>query len=247
MSKTIIIKVITTIALIALMLATIFIVMRKNGVFQLKAAKIYNNHYVTADEIAAAAGFDFSQDIFEIKLKQLENRISAHPLIDRVKINRSLPSVLNVEVLEHNIIAGVAGSEIAALSDGGILIDDYPTETVYDVPIITGVIFHTDSSGNRILKNQPELDQILKIIKAIRDIDPLLYDEISEWHCSESHGAIIYLKRNNVPVILGQADKVSQLNYLATIFYHFYGQKNFDQIQAIDLRFRGQVVIKQKS
>lgn len=230
-----------------LMLFAIFVLGRKNNAFQLKAVKIYNNYFVTKEEIAGLARLDFSKDLFEIDLKEMAAQISTHPMIEKVSINRSYPSVLKIRIKEFQMIAGIAGSYVAGVTETGKLIFEYPPGALYDLPVITGIHFSQNETQLRIPEDPKLLAQSVDILNLIKKGDPVLYSEISELNFSQNRGMMILMRKNNLPVIFGNSDYIKKLNYFATVYYHFLEAKKFDQIQTIDVRFNGEVVVKHKS
>ncbi len=242
-----ILKIISYTLTATVMMCLVFIVLKKNNAFQLRVVKIYDNHYVTKEEIARLVHFDFSKDIFEIDLDTIANQLRQHPMVEKVAVSRQLPSAIKIKIKEYNIIAGVAGSEVVAASDNGQLIFEFQPEVIYDLPVITGIHFKNDSTGKRIPKNPELLKYGINLLKGIRKVDPYLYSEISELNFNQSNETVIYLRKNSVPIILGRGDLNRKLNYFATIYYHLKQRRKLDSIMAIDVRFNGQVVVKEKS
>ena len=242
-----VIKILATIFIVIIMFVLILLLMKKNGVFQLQAVKVHNNYFVTKQEISRLAEFDFSKDLFQINLLQIANRLEKHPMIEKVKVSRSYPSVLKIQVQEHQLIAAMAGSDVLAISENENFISNYAPEAVYDLPVITGIHLVNDSTGKKVIENQILMDRAVKILKMIKKNDPFLYSEISELNCSKKGEIIFHLKENDVVVFLGNKDYIRKLNYFATIFYHLVENKKLAKILAIDVRYEGQAVIKSKS
>ena len=230
-----------------LMLAAIFLVVRKNNGFQLTAVKIYNNYFVTKEDIARLAILDFSKDLFEIDLKKMAAQISTHPMIEKVSISRFYPSVLKIRIKEYQLLTGVAGWDVVAIAETRKLIFEYTPEALYDLPMITGIHLNKNETQAGLPENQKLLGQAVQILKMIKKSDPNLYSEISEINFSQDNGMMFLLRKGNLPVILGNSNYLKKLNYFATVYYYFLETKKFNQIQTIDVRFDGEVVVKQKS
>ncbi len=230
----------------ALIFVVIFLLLWHNNIFVLKAVRIYNNKLVTKNDILQKTVFDFSTDIFNINTDKIEQDIIKHPMIKDVKVNRYYPSFLEIWVKEHELIAGISGSDIAAVTEKGNLIFKYNPLILYDLPIITGIHFTTDTLGNRLSENPRLIKKGVNIFKAIKEIDPLLFYEISELNFSQDKGMIFFLKKNNIPVIFGENNLLRKLNYFSTIFDELFEKKSLNSVLALDIRYEGQVVVKQK-
>ncbi|OQX85940.1 hypothetical protein B6D60_07055 [candidate division KSB1 bacterium 4484_87] len=225
----------------------IFYLLHVNGAFKLRAVQISGNHYVTKEDIARLIDIDFSKDLFQIDVDSIQRSLTRHPMVRSVVVSRSYPSVLKIKIAEHQLVAGVAGSEIVAASDTKKLIFDYPAEALYDLPVITGIHFKYDDTGKRVPENDELLAYCIAILKKIREKDPVLYTDISELHYDKDAGISFFLKDNNLPVILGKGKIAARLNGFSALYHQKLRRKQLKDVLAIDARFRGQIVIKRKT
>ncbi len=224
----------------------IFFLLWKNGVFVLKAVRIYHNHYVTKKEILKCTKFNFSENIFKIDTKKIEQQIRRIPMVEEVTVSRIFPSNLKISVKEHKLIAGIAGSEVAALTEKGDLICKFNPEAIYDLPIITGIHFLTDSLGQRQPLQPNLMNGAFHILKAMKQKDALLFSEISEINFNKNIGMMFNLKKNNIPVLIGNDNLVNKLNCFSAVFKELVNKNALNNILAFDVRYEGQVVVKQK-
>ena len=228
------------------MLLLIFLLLWKNNVFVLKGVRIYNNHFVTTKEILGKSRFDFSENIFKIDIDKIERQILEHPMIEQVKVTRFFPSILKIRVKEYEVFAGVAGSQVAAVTKKGHLVYNYNPEVIYDLPVITGIHFETDSKGVCVPQPPELMEKAVKVLRVIKQKDPFLFNEISELNFSEDNGMIFNLKINNIAVIFGKEHLSRKLNYFSTIFNNLVEKKSLNSVLALDIRYNGQVVVKRK-
>ncbi len=231
---------------IAMMLMLTLIWFWKNDAFELKAVKIQGNRFVSKEEIFEFAGIDFSNDIFEVNTGAIEKRILKHRMIEKVSVTRFLPSALKIKVRERNLLAVISGSEISAVDVSGKIFSRFPIGSIYDLPAITGFHFHTDSSGKR-SPDHPELvQQAINILTEVKSHDLVIYHELSDLHYSQHHGFIFYLKKNNIPVIFGLDNYSQKLQYFLRIYHHLADKNELKETRLIDLRFKDQVVVKNR-
>jgi cell division septal protein FtsQ len=240
-------KISFSILIIAMMLMLTLVWFWKNEAFELKAAKIQGNRFVTKEEIFELAGIDFSKDIFEIDTDEIETRILNHPMIEQVSVTRFLPSALKIKVKERDLIAVISGSAISAVDGAGNILAQFPIESVYDLPVITGFHFQVDSIGGKNLKNPELVQRAINILNEIKDFDFIIYHEISELHYSQKHGFIFHLKKPNIPVIFGKDHYHRKVVYLSTIYHHLWEKNILNDIKVIDVRYDNQVVVKNRT
>ena len=240
-------KISFNILIIAMMVMLALVWFWKNEAFELKAVKIQGNRFVSKQAIFDLADIDFSKDIFKVNTGEIEARILAHPMIDKVSVNRFLPSALKIKVKERNLVAVISGSEISAVDVAGNILTQFPAESVYDLPAITGFHFQSDSSTFK-KPAQPQLvAQAVEMLNEIKAMDILLYNEISELNYSPNHGFVIYLKMKNIPVILGREEYSRKIQYFSTIYHHLLSKERLARAKVIDIRFKNQVVVKSRT
>ena len=239
-------KISFSIIIIAMMLMVTMIWFWKNDAFELKAAKIQGNRYVSKEDIFELAGIDFTKDIFEVNTGEIEKRILKNGMIEKVSVTRFLPSALKIKVKERDLVAAISGSEISAVDIEGNILTQFPMESVYDLPVITGFHFQTDSMGVRSPDNPELVKQAVAMLNEIKSRDLVLYYDLSDLNYSQDHGFIFYLKDNNVPVVFGFDDYSKKIQYFLTIYHHLMDKNELAQAKVIDMRFRDQVVVKNR-
>jgi len=240
-------KISFSIIFIAMMLMLTLVWFWKNEAFELKGAKIQGTQFVSKEDIFEIAGIDFSKDIFEVNTGEIEQRILNHPMVEKVSVTRFLPSALKIKVKERDLIAVISGSEISAVDVTGKILTQFSTESVYDLPVITGFKFETDSAGFRSPSNPSLVQQAVEMLNEIKSCDLVLYHELSDLHYSRNHGFIFYLKKNNIPVVFGSEDYAKKLQYFSTIYHYLSDKNQLKKIKVIDVRFEDQVVVKNRT
>ena len=242
-----ILKISFSIIIIAMMIMLTLVWFWKNEAFELKGAKIQGNRFVSKEDIFEIAGIDFSKDIFEVNTGEIEQRILTHPMIAKVSVTRFLPSALKIKVKERDLIAVISGSEISAVDVTGKILTQFSTESVYDLPVITGFKFESDSTGLRSPSDPELVQEAVNMLLEIKSRDLVLYHDLSDLHYSQNHGFIFYLKKKNIPVVVGREDYSKKIQYFSTIFNHLNGKNKLEEIKAIDIRYKDQVVVKSRT
>lgn len=231
--------------LAAVMLVTL-IWFYNNQVFVLQAVKIQGNRFVSKEEIFELAEVDFHQDLVKLKTDEIERRIRSHGLIEEVSVSRFFPSTLKIRVKERSLLAVISGSAISAVDVKGMILTQFPPEAVYDLPVITGFRFRTNSNGDREPEEPERVHQAVAFLNLLRSMDLVIYHELSELHYSASNGFVLFLKYNNLPVILGTENLVEKLHYLSIIYYRLMEKNELATAKVIDLRFKDQVIVRNR-
>lgn len=231
---------------LAMVLMITLIWFYNNQVFVLQAVKIQGNRFISKEELFELAGVNFYDDLVKLKTDEIERRIRSHGLIEDVSVSRFFPSTLKIRVKERTLLAVISGSAISAVDVNGTILNQFPAKAVYDLPAITGFRFISDSTGAH-GPDQPALvQQAVALLNLLRSHDLVIYHELSELHYSPSNGFVMYLRYNNTPVILGTDNFNEKLHYLSTIYYHLMEKNELATAKVIDIRFKDQVVVRNR-
>ncbi len=216
--------------------------MRKNDLFMLSRVKIIGKNILTDEEIIELADIDFSQEIFNVNLSIIEDRLLTNPLIKKVDVSRYMPSALKIIIEEYNLIANVSYSELCAIDIEGQIVKTDKIIAVYDLPVITGTQCRTDAIGRDVASLQ--MYEMVKILTELREKDFKLFHDISEVNYNKDIGYILYLRKNTIPVILGFENYSKKIKYFSTIYDVLQKQEKLLASKTIDIRFDGQVVVR---
>ena len=235
-------KIAMSIIFISAVIILCFTWFRKYDLFRINGAKVVGNKLITELEILELANIDFSKEVFNLNVEAIEKRILLHPIIENVSITRYLPSTIKIEIEEKDLIAVVPGLKLNVLDAEATIINIDKITTLYDLPIMTGAIFRTDSLDRKIVS--PMMKKMVMILKALRNIDYQFYHDLSEIRYTKESGMAFYLRSNGLPIILGYYEYPRKINYVATIYNLLKKRDELSELKWIDVRFAGQVVVK---
>lgn len=235
-------KIILNILLVALVLVITLLWFRENKLFFISQVKVEGNEVLTYEEVLKYAQLDLSKDIFEMDLGAVEERLITHNLIEDANISRFLPSALKIKIKEKDIIANVSDEKLIALDSSGEIIETDDYFALYDLPIITGVNLIPDSLGR--LYAPPLIREMITILKAIRQINLQLYHDISEINFRRNYGVMLFLRKKTIPIILGYGNYQDKMYNLSLIYNMLSEREELLSLKSIDVRFRGQVVVR---
>jgi cell division protein FtsQ len=167
-------------------------------------------------------------DLTRIKLG-LEN----HPWIQSAVIWRELPSTIRVHITERQPKALALSGNLYLVDGEGRVIDMFDHDSEYSsLPVITGI---TEIS------NEEQIRCVLQFISAM-SIDAQVLRQVSEIHYFDNDNAIIYLKGFSFGLLVSKDGILPMIQKFIT--YSEVVKKNFTNVKVVDLRYQGQIVLK---
>lgn len=178
-------------------------------IFNIKDIKVLNNEKIASDTIISLSGLTSSQNIFRFSNLQVENKIKENPYIEDVKINRKLPSTIEIEVTErkHDYSVSFMGKYAYINNQGYILeISDDSQGKV--------IIYGTTTSEEEITPgkrlNEEDLEKMTDVIR-ITDIatENNLIDKVTSIDISNKNDYIIYMESEQKNIHIGDISNIS--------------------------------------
>ena len=235
-------KIIFNIMLVTSVLILALLWLRKYDLFVINRVKVIGNKLLTKEEIIELAAIDFSQEVFKIDVDAIKKRLLTDPLIKEAAVSRYLPSAIKIQVKEMDLIANITCSELSTLDSDGNIVNTKKILAFYDLPVITGTKFNTDSLGNRVASQQ--MYKMIEILKFLRLTNFELYHEISEINYNKNYGILLYLRKKTIPIIFGFDNYLRKINYLSAVYEVLKKKSELSSLKVIDVRFNGQVVVR---
>lgn len=218
--------------------------LKTSAAFNVEKIEISGNNILRREEILTLANLKLQERIFDIDLAAVEKRICGHPFVKEVSVVRSFPATLRIYIIERQPIAVLNSGELLYLDSEGTLLPQVPGK-YYDLPIITGAHRSGAQFGEQI--TSPKVLQAIGFLEIIEAANPSFSRKVSELYLASPKGLILYITGKKVPIVVGQGDYPTKLHYLEAILSHIHSQAAWNNILSIDLRFKGQVVVKEKS
>lgn len=183
------------------------------GSFALLKAELFNIVEVTIEDNSILSKEEIvdenellGNNIFLVKLNELENKVLLNPYVDEVSIKRRIPNKVSVIVKER-----IASYKVIEDNKSYILNDDLVIMEKRDdldgiiLPILEGLDIEGRELGEGITENKEKID-FLKSLKLTSDT----YDDIKIDSVNVSDINNIYLYLNDCKVILGANDNLEE-------------------------------------
>ncbi|ABO49218.1 cell division protein FtsQ [Desulforamulus reducens MI-1] len=195
--------------------------------FQIKTVVVNGNRQLKKEDIVRYSGINIGLNIFKVNLSECEERLGLVPFIKNVKLKRSLPNKVIIEVSERNAVA------LLPVENGFIKVD---TEGVYlqrgqiaaALPIITGLDIQLKGPG------KPIQSEYLPM--ALRILDQLprsVIMKLSELNVSKAGLITLY----TIDGVQGRLGSAKDLEYKGIVFQQVLAtlQQSNNEIQYVDL------------
>jgi len=150
---------------------------------KLSKVMVEGAHYLTQDEILKTANLTAGDGMFQVDLKDLNQKLQKMSWVDQVFIERRLPSSILISIRERKPVALLDNGSLYGVDKDGRILSPSDALLNQDLPLISGVSFNADAVGTtqtaQILK--PALDFFSFMAKK----DDVLAHDVSEVNLSE--------------------------------------------------------------
>ncbi len=203
---------------------------------------------LTKEEIVQLAKLSPSQMMREMNLYDVQRNIQSHTFVKQVIANRDAPSTLRLTIQERKPIAIVllhGRTEIYYVDDEGYILPHLMSQSIYDIPVISGLdSVQTLKVGAR--TNNFDVLAAVEVLKTAERINTELFHLISEIRVRNGHDMVMYSFDSGLPIIFGQGDAVKKLIKFDSFWKQFVNDVHAENVEYIDLRFEDQVVVAEK-
>ena len=203
-------------------------------IFDLREVAVSGNRETTAVDVARAANLRGGVGLLSVSLKATAKRVSALPWIEDVRVRRSFPHGVHIEVIERSPVARVmlTGTACALLGAGGVVVA-IDCKGRDSAPLLKGVSLSKAEPGGRVTKQGAAdlMDALQRATLAgavVREVDI-------------SKGELVELVTTaETRVRLGALDEAAEkVRYLEALCRAVKAE----QYELIDLRFGGEATL----
>lgn len=210
-------NVISKIIIVLLIIIGIIIFAFISPIFNIKTIEINGNDKIDSSTIESLSGITKGRNIFKVSKKRVIDSIKENQYINKVTINRNLPSTLQIDVEERKVSyqIKVINSYVYIDYQGFILEISSIKE---NVPLVEGLTTEQDIllNGKRLAnKDIEELRVILKIMENAKTAE---IDNLISKITIKNNDYILELSKENKLVYLGDATNLTnRMSYIKII------------------------------
>jgi cell division protein FtsQ len=205
--------------------------------FAVVAVEVRGASRVPAPRILEVAGIVHGTNLWRIDPDLVRSRLEALPEIRRADVVRELPNRVSIRVEERRPFTLVHAARLHWLDEDGRLLGEESHAVATEVPVISGL--SEDELATMRTAPGPRARAAIALIRALLRTGSALAAEISEIDMSRAEGPVLYTV-DGVEVRLGSEEWEERLARLEGVL----SQMGSQDVHAVDLRFRDQVVLK---
>lgn len=176
------------------------------------------------------------QNFFKVDTDEISKKILSEPRIETVKIERRFPQEILIRLSEKKPIYLINLGDMYGLTQRGEII---PLEENLDLPVVNGVSLRKVTPYRKI--RDKKVDFALSLHNSLTKIDANILNLISEVNLKEKDNVILYLIPRGAKVFLGCGELEKKLIRLSLILRE---EKEFEKIEYVDLRLKGQAIVR---
>jgi cell division protein FtsQ len=209
--------------------------------FQLRQVVFSGVRYANADRWRSEIVKKFSGNLLQLSLGDLRRNLETDHWIAQARVRRILPDTLKIDLVEREpmALAGVDNG-IFVVSRDGTLLDRYSNRYgSFPYPLIRGL---AAEPGGR----ETNYRRMLLFLSAMEKLDSTgaqLTKTISEVDVSDLRNLVVIPTNETVKIYLGEEDFLPRYqSHLKRINAFHQLKEKVGPLEAVDLRFKGQVV-----
>jgi cell division protein FtsQ len=208
--------------------------------FAVMAVEVRGASRVPARRVLEVAGIARGTNLWRIDPAEVRGRLEALPEIRRADVIRQLPDRVSIVVEERRPFTLVHAARLHWLDEDGRLLGEERRAVATEVPVISGL--SEEELVTMRTAPGPRARAAIALIRALLRTGSTLAGEISEIDMSRPEGPVLYTV-DGVEVRLGSEEWEERLARLEGVL----AQVAIEDVHAVDLRFRDQVVLKRGS
>lgn len=209
--------------------------LRELDAFRVLQVEVVGTRFLEPYAVVRAAGLEADASVFDDR-DAWKAGVLTLPLVEEVRVTRTLPSSITLEVREVEPVALVAGPTLRPVDGRGRLLELDPAGTVLDLPILTGLTLE----GGRV-DDGASAAAVATVTRLLRRA-PEVADEISHVELRGSDIRVGF-RASDVTALLPAAATGTQLTQLRLALADLVARGELEQVRSIDVRFRDQVVV----
>ncbi|MCJ7508352.1 MAG: FtsQ-type POTRA domain-containing protein [candidate division Zixibacteria bacterium] len=222
--------------LLTLTLIGTFIFLTNFPGFGIKTIQIEGNQKVSDLDILNLCPVKLGQNFFKVDTDEISKKILSEPRIETVNIERLFPQRILIRLSEKKPIYLINLGNMYGLTQRGEII---PLEENLDLPVVNVVSLKKVTLYHKI--KDRKIDFALSLHNSLAKIDANILNLISEVNLKEKDNVILYLVPRGAKVFLGCGEFEKKLIRLSLILRE---EKEFEKIEYVDLRFKGQAIVR---
>jgi cell division protein FtsQ len=212
-------------------------------VLQVDRIVVHGNERLSRGEILAVLNGLRGESLVWTDLDRWRRRLLASPWVRDAALRRSLPSTVDVLVLERQPIGiGRINTDMYLVDERGVVIDQYgPQYADLDLPIIDGLSAAPNESGA--MTDESRADLAARVIAGIKS-KPEILRRLSQVDVTDAHNASLILAGDPAVIYVGEDQFLQRLQSYLQLAPAL--RERVEDIDYVDLRFDDRIYVRPK-
>jgi cell division protein FtsQ len=206
---------------------------------KLGKVSVEGNHYLTEEEIAKAVALPLGENMFKLDLEQATERIKKLDWVERVFIERRLPSSLLISIRERKPVALLDNGTLFGVDGEGRVLSPSTELLSEDLPLISGVPSGADAVGTT--RMAETLRPALDFFAFLNRKDSVLAADVSEVNLAEA-GSLKVTFIDGIQAAFDPPISETQLRRMALVLSDLNQKEK--RAGTMDFRYRDMVLVK---
>jgi cell division protein FtsQ len=210
-------------------------------VLQVNRIVVHGNSRLSTDEVLAALHGLRGENLVWTDLDAWRRRLLATPWVSSAELRRSLPSTIDVAIVERQPM-GIArlNGDMYLIDGHGVVIDQYgPHYADFDLPIIDGLAASPTESG--LLADERRADMAARVVGALA-AKPAIAARLSQIDVTDLHDVAVILNGDPSVIRLGEDQFLPRLQSYLELAPALH--ERVPDIDYVDLRFDDRIYVR---
>jgi cell division protein FtsQ len=165
----------------------------------ISTVRIEGNTLLTDAEILALAAIPANENLFDIDLYAVRQRLQRNHFVKNADVSRHLPNGITITIIERVPVAALVVNHLLYVDENGYVLPALRPEQAFDLPVLTGNLPLADCLPGRQLSGGPVKEALSILIMAKRGANEL-EQLISEIHIEPDSSLVIFTTESGIPV-----------------------------------------------
>jgi cell division protein FtsQ len=202
---------------------------------------VHGNKRLSKGEVLAVMNGLRGESLFGTDLDLWRRRVMRSPWVRDAALRRSLPSTVEVVIVERQPVGiGRINGDTYLVDEAGVVIDLYgPQYADLDLPIIDGLTASPDDDGSSV--DAARADLAARVIGAVRD-RPEMARQLSQIDVGDLHNAAVILSGDPAVIYVGDDQFLQRLQAYVQLAPAL--RLRVPNIDYVDLRFDERIYVR---
>lgn len=202
--------------------------------FRVERVAVLGTRYLEPYAVVRAAGLTAGSSVFD-DVDAWRSGVLTLPLVEDVRVRRTLPSTVTLEVREVEPLALVAGEALRPVDARGRILEIEPAGAVLNLPIVVGA----GLTGGRMDAGGMAA---LAALAALHARAPELAARVSQLEVAGTALRLVF-RDDRAEALLPLVPTTTQVKQLRLAYADLAARGELEKVTRIDVRFRDQVVV----